>query len=171
MKKIIFIIPPKDFRDAELLEPKQILEQAGISITIASKTAGTIVGADGAEVTASLKTDEVNPTDYDAIAFIGGPGMVDFVDDEQFIDLANQFNFAKKIVAAICVAPMILANAGLLIGKKATATSWNSVPTDLVNKGAIWSNDFVVSDDKFITANGPKAALEFGQVLLKKLTA
>ena len=171
IKNVIFIIPPKDFRDAELLEPKQILEQAGVGITIASKTTGTIIGADGAKVTSNLTVEEVNQNDYDAIAFIGGPGMVDFIDDEQFINLAIKFNAAKKIVSAICVAPMILANANLLAGKEAASTSWDTIPKDMENKGAIWTNDSVVSDGNIITANGPKAASEFGQVLLSKLTS
>lgn len=171
MKKVIFIIPPKDFRDAELLEPMRILDKAGIKTTIASKTTGTIIGADGAEVIADLTVDEVNLKDYDAIAFIGGPGMVDYINDEQFINLAVQFNSLKKIVSAICVAPMILVNAGLLTGKKATSTSWNTIPKDMEKKGAIWSNDSVVSDGNIITANGPRAALEFGQVLLKKINS
>lgn len=169
MENVIFIIPPKDFRDAELLEPVRILEQAGVNVTIASKVAGKVIGADGTEVTVNLTVDEVNPKDYDAIAFIGGPGMVDYINDEQFINLAVQFNSFNKITSAICVAPMILANAGLLTGKKVTSTSWSTIPKDIENKGAIWSDTSVVSDGNIITASGPKAASEFGQAIVNSL--
>lgn len=169
MKKIVFIIPPKDFRDAELLEPVDILKNAGISIAVASKVAGLIVGADGAKVQASRSLSELDPVDYDAIAFIGGPGTVPLINDSNLIKIAQDFFKANKITAAICAASAILANAGLLSGKN--ATSWVGVQKILTGSGAHWQNTTVVVDGQIITAQGPSAVAEFGRALQNALSA
>lgn len=167
MKKVVFIIPPKDFRDAELLAPKRILETAGVEVEIASNIVGKVVGADGARVQATKLAKDLDPSDFAGVVFVGGPGMVDYSQDTDFIAVAKRFFQAGKITAAICAAPAILANAGILSTKKATA--WSGVRKNLTRNGAVWSNDPVVVDGQIVTANGPDAAAEFGEKLLNLL--
>jgi protease I len=73
----------------------------------------------------------------------------------------------EKIVGAICIAPVTLANAGILTGKKATV--FESETKKLKDKGANCTRKNVERDGKTITANGPKAAKEFGETIAKAL--
>lgn len=169
MKKIVFVIPPKDFRDVELLKPKQILAKNNVETKIASTRLGSIIGADGAQVEAEYKVTDLEPDDFVAVIFIGGPGTIPMVDNKIFKDVAKRFFKAGKITAAICVAPAILANADILSGKN--ATSWPGVQKILTDRGANWQNIAVVVDGQIITAQGPDDAIEFGCALENALSA
>jgi len=72
-----------------------------------------------------------------------------------------------KVIGAICIAPVTLANAGLLKGRKATV--WASEKARIETKGAIYTGADVQVDDNIVTANGPNAAKAFGEALLKLL--
>jgi protease I len=110
---------------------------------------------------------EVNIQDFDAIIFIGGAGAAEYFDDPVAHKLAKDAYASGKIVAAICVAPVILARAGLLQGKKATA--WESEGDQLRSLGADYTGKPVEVDGKIITAAGPFAAKDFGEAIVKAL--
>lgn len=167
MKKIVMIIAPENFRDEELLAPKKILESKGFSITIASRDAGRATGMLGAEVQVNKDINEIHAEDYDAIVFVGGTGAAIYLNNHIVLGLAQEFAVQKKVVAAICIAPSILANAGLLKGKQ--ATSWPSEAANLENKGARYTGKPVTVDGRIITANGPRAAEEFGEKIAELL--
>lgn len=166
-KKVLFVIAPADFREEELFLPKEVLDKAGIETRIASRKAGYVSGAGGGKASAGLSFDRVNVSEYDAIAFIGGPGASAYFDDAKARQIARQAFEEGKIVAAICIAPTILANAGILRGKKATCFS--SQANNLREKGAEYTGQPVAVDGKVITANGPSAAKEFGKGILNLL--
>ena len=164
------IVAGRDFRDEECFVPKKILEDGGVEVKIASDKKGEAVGAEGGEITVDLSLNEADASDFDAIIFIGGPGALSHLDNEDSYRLAREAAGKGKIVAAICVAPAILAKAGVLKGKKATV--WTS-PTHremakvLMENGARYVDESVVVDGKMITANGPSAAGKFGEEVLK----
>jgi len=172
-KKIAMIIAFRNFRDAEYFVPKEILEETGAKITTVSTKKGTAIGADGGDTEVDISIEEVNPADFDGIVFIGGPGALDYLDNEKSYNIAKETVKAEKILGAICVSPMILAKAGVLSGKKATV--WSS-PLDkgpvkiLKDNGAIYEDEKVVIDGKIVTANGPEAAEEFAKALIEGLT-
>jgi protease I len=97
-----------------------------------------------------------------AIIFIGGPGMIDLINNSIFVDLAKEFYNANKIVAGICVGVGVLANAGILKG--ISSTSWSGITQLLLRKGAIVVAKPVVWSDKIITAEGPQAVQEFEEI-------
>lgn len=184
-KKILFIIAFRDFRDVEYFVPREILEKegrpegaslaqrAGTEIKVASDETGLAVGADGGEVNIDMKLEDVNVVDFDAIIFIGGPGALKHLDNENSYEIARTVVAHDKFLAAICVAPIILAKAGVLAGKKATV--WTSAldksgRETLKEHGALYSEDAVARDGKIITANGPAAAKEFGEKLIEVLS-
>ncbi|MDD5086856.1 MAG: DJ-1/PfpI family protein, partial [Candidatus Nanoarchaeia archaeon] len=78
------------------------------------------------------------------------------------------FYESGKITAAICIAPVILANAGVLDGKKATV--FPSGKDDIMVRGADYTGEQVTQDGKVITANGPAAARSFGEAIVKELS-
>jgi protease I len=104
---------------------------------------------------------------YDSIIFVGGTGMSKYFNDPIMLSLAKQFYAQGKVVAAICIAPVILANSGILKGKKATVSE--SMANNLTIQGAEYISQSCVVDGKVITANGPAASKEFAKEIIKLL--
>ncbi len=175
MAKVLFVIAEKDFRDIEYFTPKMILENAGHGVKTASNgKAGEIaVGADGGEVKIDVDLAEVNAGDFDAVVFVGGPGALENLDNEQSYRLTREISAERKLLAAICVAPVILAKAGVLKNRKATAwtsASDKSAVEILINNKVEFVDKDVVEDGNIITANGPKSAEKFGGKLKNPLS-
>ena len=191
-KSIAIIIAFRDFRDEEYFVPKDILEGAGVEIKTVSTQEGTAIGADGGEVEIDLLISEINIAEFadlqsksshdsiqsissfDAVVFIGGPGCLENLDNENSYKVARETVSQNRVLASICISPVILAKAGVLEGRKATV--WSSVMDRssvriLKDNGAIYQDEDVVVDGKIITGNGPAAAKEFGQAILEVLTS
>lgn len=171
-KKIAMVIAFRNFRDEEYFVPREILEKAGVQIKTASNKLGKAIGVDGGEVEADLLIENLNPADFDAVVFVGGPGCLGNLDNENSYNVAKETISLGKVLAAICISPVILARAGVLEEKKATV--WSS-PLDkspiniLEENGVTYQNELVVVDGKIITAKGPAAAKRFGEALVEIL--
>jgi protease I len=168
MKRVVMIIAQENFRDEELLQPKKILEEAGITVKVASRAKGEATGMLGARVLPDMTLQDINVRDFDAIIFVGGQGASIYWDDPFAHSIANDANSAGKLVAAICIAPVTLAKAGLLKGKKATV--WASEEGELTSEGARYTAKAVERDGNIITATGPAAAVEFAKKLVEALS-
>jgi protease I len=174
MPKAVMVIAFKDFRDEEYFVPKEVLEDAGIEVKTASNQKGLARGADGGEIKVDLLVSEINPADFDAVVFIGGPGCLDNLDNENSYKIIKEMIAQGKVLASICISPVILAKAGVLQGKKATV--WSSPmdrgPVKILEKnGADYQEESVVIDGKIVTGNGPSAAKEFGEAIKEFLTS
>jgi len=159
MAKIAMVIARENFRDEEYFKPKETLESKGHDVITASKEIGQIRGVQGGTAKATVKVIDLSPYDYDAIAFIGGQGMQELINDIDYKTAAKRFYEAKKLTAAICVAPAILANIGILSGRKATSTA--GAAEILKKTGANYTGSPIEIDGSIITASGPDAAEEF----------
>lgn len=172
-KKIAIVIAFRDFRDPEYFIPKQILEEAGAEIKTVSNKTGIAIGAEGGEASVDLLVSEIKPADFDAIVFVGGPGCLKNLDNENSYKLIKETVAQNKVLASICISPVILAKAGVLKEKKATV--WSS-PMDkkpvkiLEENEAIYQPEPVVVDGRIITADGPVAAEKFGRTIRELLT-
>jgi protease I len=166
-KKVLMVIASRDFRDEEYAHPRGALEQAGASVTVASSSLTPAKGMLGAVVTPDLLLEDAKASDYDAVVFVGGSGAGEYWEDATAHALAKAAHGAGKVTAAICIAPVTLANAGLLAGKSATV--WHECREALKNKGARLVDAPVVLDGTLLTGNGPPAASEFGKALVKAL--
>lgn len=174
MPKVVIIIAFQDFRDEEYFVPKEILEGAGAEVKTASNQMGRALGADGGEVEIDLLVKDLNPADFDAVVFIGGPGCLENLDNENSYKVVKETVSQDKILASICISPIILAKAGVLKRKKATvwSSSMDKSPVKILEKnGAIYQDELVVIDGKIITGNGPVAAEQFGKAIVGILTA
>jgi len=172
-QKILMVVAFKNFRDEEYFIPKEILEKAGFFIDTTSTQKGIATGTDGGQAVVHVGLDEINLQNYEAVVFCGGPGMAEELDNPDFHKLAKDFYQSGKPVAAICVAPALLAKAGILKDKKATVWSSaldKSLIKILENNGAIYEESPVVVDKTIITANGPAAAKEFGKAIKELLS-
>ena len=166
-KKAVLIIAEQTFRDEELFDTQAALEAAGVETVIASTKLGTCTGKLGRNAESAMLVKDINVDDFDAIVFIGGGGAMQYYDDPDALKAATDADARDKVVAAICIAPRILANAGLLKG--ISATCFESEADALKKLGAKFQIADVVADKKFITASGPHAATEFGQTIAKAL--
>ncbi|BCX15647.1 MAG: DJ-1 family protein [Candidatus Parcubacteria bacterium] len=174
MQKIAFIIAKRYFRDEEFFVPARMLENAGYEVVVVSnaKKGESAVGANGGEVVVDLELENLNPENFDMVVFVGGPGALENLDNEISYKIAQKTVELKKKLAAICIAPTILAKAGVLKGKKATCWSSeeNKKPIKVLEEnGAEYTGEDVVRDGDLVTANGPAAAEKFGKILLEIL--
>lgn len=172
-KKIAMVIAFKNFQDEEYFVPKEILENTGIEIKTISTQKGLAVGAYGGETNIDILLTEVNLNDFDAMVFIGGSGALEELDNEDSYQIVRETVSQNKILAAICISPVILAKAGVLKGKRATV--WSSMLDrepikTLQDYEAIYHDSSIVVNGNIITANGPAVAKEFGEKIIKGLT-
>ena len=166
-KKALMLIAQNNFQDDEYFRPREVLEKNGVKVTVASTTLNEVTGMLGGKVKPDILLNNVNVRDFDAVIFIGGSGAVQYLDDPLAHKLANDAINANKVVGAICIAPGILANAGVLKGKRATV--YSSESRLLEAGGSVYTAKPVEKDGKIITASGPAAAAEFGETLVKEL--
>lgn len=172
VKKVLIFIAFNGFQDTEYNETYQALRQASYQTTTISSNMGVAQGKFGAKVTVENLISDVNMNDYRALVLIGGPGADSYLQNQGLHQLIQQAVQQNKPTAAICVAPAILAEAGVLRGKQATV--WSSADDrsfiDILNKdGVKYLDQGLVIDGKIITANGPEIAKSFAQELIKSL--
>jgi protease I len=162
----LLIIAQSGYQDRELDSTRKGLEEAGFNIVLASSAVGTCRGKFGGSEEASIALCDVQVEDYDRIAFIGGPGAAELALDHHALRVAQNAVKAEKPLGAICIAPTILAAAGVLAGKRATVWDNGGVQADVLRtSGAEYTGDPVTIDGRIITGNGPEAAEKFGREL------
>ncbi len=166
-KKVLMVIASANFRDEEYAVPRKALEDAGAQVTVACSTLKTARGKLGLEVKPDILIGDARENDYDGIVFVGGGGSKEYFDSPVAHKLAQSFYGRGKLTSAICIAPEILANAGLLDRKK--ATSFPSSESALTLKGAVFTGGGVECDGIIVTGSGPEAAAKFGEKLLEVL--
>lgn len=125
----------------------------------------------GARVPVDCTVREARAGAYRALAVAGGAGApVHLWDSEPLRALARAVHDAGKPVGAICLAPPVLARAGLLSGRRATAYPTRRAILELKRGGATYVEESVVLDGMVVTARGPEVAAAFGQTLAGLLT-
>ena len=130
--------------------PRALLEGLGVGAAVASLSSGVVKGARGHEVVADLRLSDVHGGDYDGIVYVGVGGYESEELEGQRV--AQEAVAAGKVVAAICVAPLALARAGVLEGKRATVSLGSHLPEEA---GVIFTNMAVERDGRIITARSP----------------
>ncbi|UGV40964.1 DJ-1/PfpI family protein [Methanococcoides orientis] len=167
-KKILMIVAQENFRDEEFFEPKEVFEKSGAKVTVASNTTKKAKGILGGEVKPDLSISDVNIDEYDAISITGGGGSRQYLwNNNELQDIVKKAYEKGKVVAAICISPVVLANAGVLEGKKSTVFKNDETVSILKDKGAKHKDKGVISDGKIVTGRDPKSAKEYGKAVLK----
>ncbi len=165
MKPVLLIIPPERFRDEELFITKEEIEKFGYKTVIASSKLGKCLGSRGGFALSEIEIMDIDITNYDSVVFIGGGGSKLFFNNQSAIRIAQEVYSLGKIVGAICLAPVILANAGILRNRKATVAGTEAKTIE--EKGAEYTGPGVTVDGNIVTANAPKQSRLFGQTIGK----
>jgi len=155
----VYVFLAEGFEEIEALSVVDILRRAGINTKTISITGNNVVsGAHGIPVVADKNFDEESFAKAEMLVLPGGmPGASGLDAHKGLRELILNFDKANKPLAAICAAPLVYGNLGLLKGKQVTCYPG----FEKFLEGAVLTNKAVVKDGLFITANGPGAALSF----------
>lgn len=157
------------FEEVEMITVADILRRAGEDTKLVSLTdALAVAGAHGITVQADLPFSAAASTLADAIILPGGgPGTQNMLASTALHERLNAHLDGGKHVAAICAAPMVLAKAGILQGRKACC--YPGCEGALVDGGATIASYNVVNDGKVTTSRGAGTAAQFGIELARML--
>ena len=158
---------------AELIEPKKALTEAGAETVVIAPKGGEIKGWNvkdwGESVSVDKTLADANPNEYDALVLPGGVLNPDHLRmDPAAVNFVKQFVATGKTTAAICHGPWTLLEAGALKGK--TVTSWPSLKTDLKNAGANWVDQEVVVDGQFVFSRKPDDIPAFNRAIIESIS-
>jgi protease I len=165
----VLIVATDGFEDWELFGPRQILQQRGAEVVLASLKLDPIQGAihddPSRTIRPDLTIDDANAEDFDALILPGGVRNPDQLRlHSNVIALIQSFDDAGKPIGAICHAPWLLVEADLLEGRR--ATSWPSIRTDVRNAGAIVIDQPAVTDGNIVTSRNPGDVEAFTSALI-----
>jgi 4-methyl-5(b-hydroxyethyl)-thiazole monophosphate biosynthesis len=152
------------FEEIEAVTIVDVLRRASVEVVVAALAASPVRGSHGIFVSADALLDDVLGEEFDAIVLPGGmPGSRTLRDDARVLGIVRDANAKKKLVAAVCAAPIVLEAAGVLAGRRATSYPGNELPS------ARAVEERVVVDGHLVTSRGPGTALEFALTLVQKL--
>jgi len=169
-KKVAFLATDM-FEQVELTEPWKALESAGAEPELVSLKDGEIQGFNHYDKADKFKVDrtveEANASDYDTLVLPGGVGNPDTLRrDENAVRFVRDFFEQGKPVGAICHAPWMLVEAGVVRGR--TLTSFPSLQTDIRNAGGNWVDEKVVVDSGLVTSRKPDDLPAFNKKLIEE---
>lgn len=165
MSKRVLCLLVDGFEEIETLAPVDLLRRAGADVVLASITGNLQVkGRSNITIIADTLLENASPQSFDLLLIPGGPGVKAMRADGRAARLAREFANSGKPVAAICAAPTVLSDAGLLAGRRFTAhfSVQNELPQAI-------ASEKVVEDGLLTTSRGAGTALEFALALIRRL--
>jgi 4-methyl-5(b-hydroxyethyl)-thiazole monophosphate biosynthesis len=162
----VAVIIADGFEEVEAVAVIDVLRRAEIDTAIVGLHEGNVTSARKVRIIPDTMIDSVRAEDFDVIVLPGGqPGSDNLNADARVKELVRQFSKKGKITAAICAAPYVLANAGVLSGKHVTC-----YPTYKDRLGdSVYEEKSVVIDGNVLTSRGAGTALDFGIAIIEKL--
>jgi protease I len=169
--KKVAILVADGFEQVELTKPRQALDEAGAETKIVSLKSGKIQGMQHADkgdtFEVDLTLDRARPEEFDALLIPGGFMNPDALrSNEDALEFTRHFFHEGKPVAAICHAPWVLIDAGVVRGR--TLTSWPAIKTDVKNAGGNWVNQEVVVDNGLVTSRKPDDIPAFNRKMVEE---
>ncbi|GAB4051505.1 type 1 glutamine amidotransferase domain-containing protein [Spirosoma litoris] len=170
--KKVAILLTDGFEQVEMTEPREALQDAGATTHLIAPKGGEVKGWDetdwGDTFPVDLPVAGADPNQYDALLLPGGVMNPDKLrTDPKAVQFVRHFFEAHKPVAAICHAPIMLIEAGVVKGRK--LTSYPSIQTDLKNAGANWVDEEVVTDQGLVTSRRPDDIPAFNRKMIEEI--
>lgn len=163
LNKSILVVAARGFEEVELTTPVDILRRLGVRVYVAGIDSRQVAGAHGLVLMSDGFLDDMSEREWDGIVIPGGPAAWTLRQNLTVIRLVQLLHEKGKLVSAICAAPMVLAEAGVLRGRRITCYPAPDVLQAVAAAQVV--EDQVVRDDNIITGRGPAAALDFGYAL------
>ncbi len=166
----VAIIATDFFEEAELVEPRKALDQAGAKTVVIAPKAGEIQAVQHDKQTQKIRVDmtldKANPDDFDAVLLPGGAMNSDALRMEKKAqEFVRQMDEEGKPVAAICHAPWLLISAQLTDGR--SMTSYHTIQDDVRNSGANWQDKEVVRDENWVSSRQPSDIPAFNREMIQ----
>lgn len=169
--KRVAILATDGVEQAELLQPKQALENAGAQTQVIAPSGNPIKAWDhtdwGKTIAVDVPLQSAKPADFDALLLPGGVMNPDHLRmDRNAVQFVDAFFKKGKPVAAICHGPWLLVESGAVKGR--TVTSWPSLQTDIRNAGGTWVDKEVVADRGLVTSRKPDDIPAFNRKMIEE---
>ncbi len=157
MKRVL--MPLADgFEEIETVTVIDVLRRAGVDVVVAGLKAGELVGSRRVRLLPDVALEEVKDQDFDMVILPGGqPGVDNLRKDPRVLGILKSMHERKKMIGAICAAPLALRDAGLISGVR--LTSYPGLSPQL--QGSRYLEERVVVDGLVVTSRGPGTAMEF----------
>ena len=158
------------FEEAELIEPRKALQEAGAETVVIAPHGGEIQAVKHDTKTRKVKVDmtldKARPEGFDALLLPGGAMNADALRMEKKAqEFVQQIERERKPIAVICHGPWLLVSAGLV--KDRHMTSYFTIQDDLKNAGARWTNDPVVRDRNWVSSRQPSDIPDFNKYVIE----
>ncbi|GGH22066.1 protease I [Cribrihabitans marinus] len=168
----VAILSTHGFEQSELEHPLKALRDAGAEVHVVAPEAGEIRGWSGTDwgdsVPVDRTLDSASAADYDALVLPGGQINPDLLRvDDAALNLVKAFWSAGKPIGAICHAPWLLVETGIV--KDRDVTSYHSIRTDVENAGGKWRDAEVVTDQGLVTSRQPDDLPAFCDKLIEEI--
>jgi protease I len=163
-KSVLIVIAHKNFRDEEFREPYDLFRNSGMKVVVASTDTTPAKGMLGMIVQPDITLEQVNSDEFDGLVVVGGTGCEELWDNKTLRDIVQRFNADNKLIAAICLAPVILGRAGIL--EERIVTAYPSVRDEIGKCCARCTDSDIEISGNIITCSGPKAAADFATTIL-----
>ncbi len=168
---VLVYLPQQFYSDDEFEPLNRSLERAGLALRIAAASSDVVTSINRQTVQPDVVIADVDPTDYAGLVLIGGSGAVLHWDDTLLLARCREFAESGKVVAAIGIAPIALAHAGVLRGRRATVFPERAAVDILKQAGSRHSFGPLVVDQNVITAASAEHAVAFSQAVVRALTS
>ncbi len=163
---ILFLAP--GFEEIETATIVDVLRRCGVEVVIAGIENQIVEGAHGMKFVSDTSIDEINVKNFEAVICPGGnPGYMNLRKDFRVLAMIKEAFSSNRLVAAICAAPVVLADAGIL--RKRNCTIYPGMEIELEKGGGKPQKDLVVEDGNIITSQGPATALLFAFKIASRL--
>jgi 4-methyl-5(b-hydroxyethyl)-thiazole monophosphate biosynthesis len=155
MKQVLCLLK-NGFEEIEAIAPVDLLRRAEIEVVMAGVSSMKVTGKCGVRVSADALLSEVSGDEFDALFLPGGPAVMELRNHAEVIALIRAFHASGKLIAAICAAPLLLRDAGVIKGERITAhdSTYDELPE--ITGGR------VEYEANLLTSRGAGTAIEFG---------
>ncbi|MFX1236526.1 MAG: DJ-1/PfpI family protein [Promethearchaeota archaeon] len=168
--KVLIVIPQKKFNNTEFKTVIEILKRNDIPFDIASNSKSMAYGYSTFSIKPDISLKKIRIPDYDCVVIIGGSGCKQYLWENPILhEILIEANKEKKLIAAICLAPICLINSGVIKKSSLTASKTRETLKLIQESQNKYSEQDVCVKGNIITAKGPKVSKEFAEAIINIL--